>query len=58
MATLRSLARQLVDDWPSNRIAPPVALLEPGDAAERRRLAAAGRAEKDDELAVGDGEVE
>ena len=31
--------------------------LEPGDHAERRRLAAARRPEHDEELAVGDGEV-
>ena len=30
---------------------------EPGDHAERRRLAAARRPEHDEELAVGDGEV-
>ena len=29
---------------------------EPGDHAQRRRLAAAGRPEHDEELAVGDGE--
>ena len=31
--------------------------LEPGDHAERRRLAAAGRTEQHQELAVGDGEI-
>ncbi len=31
-----------------------VGLLEPGDQTERRRLAGAGRAEEDEELAVGD----
>ena len=33
-------------------------LLEPGDDAQQRRLAAAGRADEDDELAVGDIEVD
>ena len=38
--------------------APAVDLLEPGEAAEQRRLAAAGGPEEDDELAVGDLEVD
>ena len=35
-----------------------VGLLEPGDEAQRRRLAGAGRPEQHDELAVGDREIE
>ena len=33
-------------------------VLQPGDHAQQRRLAAAGRADEDDELAVGDLEVD
>ena len=32
-------------------------VLEPGDQAQQRRLAAAGRADEDDELAVADVEI-
>ena len=35
-----------------------VGVLESGDQAKRRRLAGAGRAEEDEELAVGDGEID
>ena len=37
---------------------PPSDLLEPGEAAEQGRLAAARRPEQDDEVAVGDLEVD
>ncbi len=33
-------------------------ILQPRDGAQQRRLAAAGRADKDDELALGDGQVD
>ena len=37
---------------------PPVAVLQPGDRAQQGGLAAAGRAEQGEELAVGDRQVE
>ena len=40
------------------RTVPPVISSRPGDHAQRARLAAPGRADEDDELAVGDLEVE
>ena len=53
----RSAARLKVTSSPPSRMLPGGRQLEPGDHAERRRLAAAGRPEHDEELAVGDGEV-
>ena len=53
IARLQVLDRLVVDE--------DIALvdrLQPGDGAQRRRLAAAGRAEQHDEFLVGDGEVE
>ena len=43
---------------PNRRIAPARRLLEAGDGAQQRGLAAAGRAEDRDELARRDGEVD
>ena len=43
---------------PPIRISPDADLLEPGDHPQRRRLAAARRADEHDELALGDLEVE
>ena len=42
----------------SDEHAPAVDLLEAGEAAKQRRLAAAGRSEQHDEVAVGDLEVD
>ena len=44
--------------WPSIRTFPEVIGLEAGDHSQRRGLAAARRADEDDELAGGDFEVE
>ena len=38
-------------------ISPPLSILEPGDEAQQRGLAAARRADEDDELAVADFEI-
>ena len=43
---------------PSMKSSPRGDLLQPGDHPQQRGLAAAGRADEDDELAVGDVEVE
>ncbi|HWJ32189.1 MAG TPA: hypothetical protein VNR59_07600 [Gaiellaceae bacterium] len=52
------LRRQVVHDLAADADDAAADLLEPGDHAERARLAAAGRSDEDDELAVGDVEVE
>ena len=43
---------------PSSRISPALGMVKPADHAHQRGLAAARRAEKDDELAVRNGEIE
>ena len=55
VAVLRRLA---VDDVVADPQLAVGDVLEPGDHPQRRRLAAAGRADEDQELAVGDVEVE
>ena len=52
------LRRQVVHDLPADPHRPRGDVLEPGDHPQRRRLAAARRADEDDELAVLDLEVE
>jgi hypothetical protein len=56
MAMSRSRARLKVTSSPSSRIEPE-GQFEPGDHAQRRRLAAAGRAEQAEEIAVLDREA-
>ena len=48
------LRRQRVDDLAADPNGPVRDRLEAGDHPQRSRLAAAGRADEDDELAVGD----
>ena len=57
MLTLRLCGGTRDTSAPSSRIAPSVGRLEAGDHPQRRRLAAAGRAEHREELARCDGEV-
>ena len=57
MLTLRLCGGTRDTSLPSSRIAPSVGRLEPGDHPQRRRLAAARRAEHREELARRDGEV-
>ena len=52
------LGRQVVDHPAAHFTVPDGDVLEPGDHPQRGRLAATGRADEDDELAVGDLEVE
>ena len=52
------LRRQVVDDALADPDDAVADVLEPGDHAERRRLAAPGRADEHHELAVGDVEIE
>ena len=52
------LRRQVVHDLVADAHRAGGDVLEAGDHAERARLAAAGRADEDDELAVGDLQVE
>jgi hypothetical protein len=52
------LRRQPVDDAVGDADLAAGDVLEPGDHPQRGRLAAAGRADQDDELAVGDLEVQ
>ena len=54
----RAARRQARDVLVVEQIRPRGRLDEPGDHPQRRRLAAAGRAEQGHELAVGDVEVE
>ena len=58
MPMLRWLGLRSTTSWPSMRITPELGVLEAGDHAQRRGLAAAGGAEEGDELALGDVEVE
>jgi hypothetical protein len=51
-------ARRVEDRAVAERDRSIVGSLEPGDAAQRRRLAAAARAEEDEELALLDLEIE
>ena len=51
MAIRRARGGRSLTTWPPMRISPDVGLLEPGDHAEQRRLAAARGAEQDEELA-------
>ena len=55
---LRAARRQVVDQLAADLNDAAADLLEPGDHAQRRRLAAAGRADQRDEFAVGDLEVD
>ena len=52
MPTLRSLASTSLTTWPSNRSSPAARQVDAGEHEQARRFAAAGRAEKRDELAV------
>ena len=52
------LRRHVVDDVAADRDLAAGDLLEPGDHAQRRALAAARRADQHDELLVGDVEVD
>ena len=52
MAMSRSFGAQIVDDAPVDQDVAGADRLEPGDHVEKRRLAAAGRAEQDEKLAV------
>ena len=58
MAMSRSFGGRSFTTRSPMRSSPLVMLLEPGDHAQRRRLAAAGGADEHEELAVGDVEVE
>ncbi len=58
MARPRSAGPMSLALAPSISRSPAVMLFEPGDHAQQGRLAAAGRADEDDELAVGDVEVD
>jgi len=52
------LRRHVVDDGVANQDVAAADLLQAGDHAERRGLAAAGRADQDDEFLVGDFEID
>ena len=52
------LRRHVVDDVAADQDLAAGDVLEAGDHAQRRRLAAARRADQDDELVVGDVEVD
>ena len=58
MPTLRWLGERRVMSLPSTVIVPAVGCSKPGDHPQRRRLAAAGRAEERHELAALGGQVE
>ena len=58
MAMRRLAGGTLVTSMPSMKIVPSVTDLEPGDHAQQRGLAAAGRPEQGAELALVDAEVE
>ena len=58
MATSRSRGRMSLTTSPPIAISPSLGVLEPGDGAQQRALAAAGRADEHGELAVGDVEVD
>ena len=57
MPTLRSFASTSLTTWPSNSSSPPLGMVDTGKDEQAGRLAAAGRPEQRDELAVGDLEV-
>ena len=54
----RSFGGRSLTTRPPMTISPLGDLLQPGDHAQQRRFAAAGRADQDEELAVGDFEVD
>ena len=58
MAMSRSFGAMLLTTLPPMRSSPSVMSSRPGDHVQRRRLPAARRADEDDELAVGDVEVD
>ena len=58
MAMRRLAGRILVTSTPLMKIDARGHLLQPGDHAQHRRLAAAGRPEQGAELALADGQVE
>ena len=58
MARPRSAAGTVVDHLAVDGKFAAGRLFEPGDHPQQRRLAAAGRADEDDELAVGDLQID
>ena len=54
MAMSRSFGWTVLTTRPSMAISPDGDVLQPGEHAQQGRLAAAGRADEHDELAVGD----
>ena len=52
MPVLRRHGGRWVMSSPPSAMLPPLGSTKPGDHAQRRRLAAAGRAEQDEELAI------
>ena len=58
MATSREAGRDVVDDPVADQDPPLGHVLEPGEHPQRRRLAAAGRADEHEQLALGDLERE
>ena len=58
MATSRSRGRMSLTTSPPISICALADVLEPGDGAQQRALAAAGRADQHGELAVGDVEID